>query len=605
MKQIMKNFNILNLFIFSFLMFTACNPLKKMIELSKQQQVNVNPNPITLEGSSVSFDIQTTLPKGMLPKGTSYTLNFEFDGNDVGSVEFKASDYPNSSSSTSSSTQTLSVQYDAETMGGAPGKLTTVGTAKVVATGKSLDTDESNVADGVNNTITLTFANMTPVPKAYPGYTDAEETEITSVDFYFNQGSAYLRGSEKKSDRGEKFSAFLAEKNITKGVNIVGAHSPEGSTKVNESLASRRSAAIEKFYRSEMDKYDYKDEADQVGFSLVPVVENWDALRSGLKSSNVISSTDKTQILAIVNGGGSFVDKEKSLSKLSSYRTLIKEVYPDLRNASTEVVTVIEKKPNNEILAIAQNIVSGEASSDALSHGELLFAGTLTPDLAEKASIYGSAVKWGGTWQAHNDFGSVHIQLARQEEDGSEAQNKLLEAAKTQLDISNTKKENAEAHLNLAAIAAMQYDWNLANEHINNAGDLNLEHSTNAYNMAKGTILIPLGDYENALNHLNKVNENGWAKWRKSIIQLMSSNLSEAKKEISDLKKMIADNDGTENGYPDYVNAIISAREGDADGVETNLKAALTKSENNSLKDRLMNDIEFMNYQDAVQSAMK
>ncbi len=601
----MKNINILNLFIFSFLMFTACNPLKKMIELSKQQQVNVNPNPISLEGSTVSFDVQTTLPKGMLPKGTSYTLNFEFDGNDVGSVEFKASDYPNSSSSTSSSTQTLSVPYDGETMGGAPGKLTVVGTAKVVATGKSLDTDESDVADGVNNTITLTFANMTPLPKAYPGYTDAEETETTSVDFYFNQGSAYLRGSERKSDRGEKFSAFLAEKNITKGVNIVGAHSPEGSTKINESLASRRSAAIEKFYRAEMDKYDYKDEADQVGFTLVPVVENWDALRDAVKSTDVISSSDKSQIMAIVNGGGSFVDKEKSLSKLSSYKTLMKEVYPDLRNARTEVITVIEKKPNNEILAIAQNIVSGEASSDALSHGELLFAGTLTPDLKEKAAIYGSAVQWGGTWQAHNDFGSVHIQLARQEEMGSEAQNKLLEAAKTQLDISNTKNENAEAHLNLAAIAAMQYDWNLANEHINKAGDLNLDHSANAYNMAKGTILIPLGDYENALNHLNKVNENGWAKWRKSIIQLMSSNLSEAKKEISDLKKMIADNDGTENGYPDYVNAIISAREGDANGVETNLKAALSKSENDSLKERLMNDVEFMNYQDAVQSAMK
>ena len=601
----MKNINILNLFIFSFLMFTACNPLKKMIELSKQQQINVNPDPITLEGSSVSFDVQTTLPQGMLPKGTSYTLNFEFDGNDVGSVEFKASDYPNSSSSTSSSSQTLSVPYDGETMGGAPGKLTVVGTAKVVATGKSLDTGESDVADGVNNTITLTFASMIPTPKAYPGYTDAEETETTSVDFYFNQGSSYLRGSERKSDRGEKFSAFLAEKNITKGVNIVGAHSPEGSTKVNESLASRRSAAIEKFYRAEMDKYDYKDEADKVGFILVPVVENWDALRNVLKESDAVTSADKSQILAIVNGGGSFVDKEKSLSKLSSYKTLIKEVYPDLRNARTEVVTVIEKKPNNEILAIAQNIVSGEASSDALSHGELLFAGTLTPDLKEKAAIYGSAVQWGGTWQAHNDFGSVHIQLARQEEMGSEARNKLLEAAKTQLDISNTKNENAEAHLNLAAIAAMQRDWNLANEHINKAGDLDLEYSANSFNMAKGTILIPLGDYENALNHLNKINDNGWAKWRKSIIQLMSNNLSEAKKEISDLKKMIADSDGNENGYQDYVNAIISAREGDAEGVEKNLKAALTKSGNESLKDRLMNDVEFMNYQDAVQSAMK
>ena len=66
MKQIMKNINILNLFIFSFLMFTACNPLKKMIELSKQQQINVNPDPITLAGSTVSFDVQTTLPKGCL-----------------------------------------------------------------------------------------------------------------------------------------------------------------------------------------------------------------------------------------------------------------------------------------------------------------------------------------------------------------------------------------------------------------------------------------------------------------------------------------------------------------------------------------------------------
>ena len=600
----MKNLNILNIVICSFVMFTACNPLKKMIELSKQQEVNVNPNPITLAGSTVSFDVQTTLPKGMLPKGTSYTLNFEFDGNDVGSVEFKATDYPNSSSSTSSSTKTLSVPYNSETMGGSPAKVTVIGTAKVVATGKSLDTDGSDVADGVNNTITFTRATNIPTPKAYPGYTDAEETETTSVDFYFNQGSSLLRGSEKKSDRGENFSAFLAEKNITKGVNIVGAHSPEGSTKVNESLASRRSSSIEKYYRAQMDKYDYKDEADKVSFSLVPVVENWDALRSGLKMTNAISSSDKSQILAIVNGGGSFVDKEKSLSKLSSYKMLMKEIYPDLRNARTEVVTVIEKKPNNEILAIAQNIVSGEASSDALSHGELLFAGTLTPDLAEKASIYGSAVKWGGTWQAHNDFGSVHIELAKEEEEGSEAQLKLLEAGKTQLDISNTKNENAEAHLNLAAIAALQYDWSLANEHINKAADLDLTYAEGRYNMAKGTISIPLGDYENAINHLNKVGQRGWAKWRKGIVQLMSGNIDEAKKEMAALRKQFEESGWKENGGIDYIHAIISARDGDSNAVAENLKAALSKDEDGWLKERLVNDVEFLNYSDAVQSAM-
>ena len=600
----MKNINILNFIIFSFVMFTACNPLKKMVELSKQQQINVNPNPIELAGTSVTFDVQTTLPKGMLPKGTSYTLNFEFEGNDVGSVEFNASDYPDSKTTTSTSTKSISVPYDRSTMGGAPGKLTTFGTAKIVVTGKSLDTDKSNLADGVNNTITLTRATNLPTPKAYPGYTDAEETEITSVEFYFNQGSSFLRGSEKKSDRGENFSAFLAEKNVTKGVNIIGAHSPEGSTKVNEALAAKRSATIEKYYRAEMDKYDYKDEAANIGFKLVPVVENWDALRNALKNSDVVSSADESQILAIINGGGSFVDKEKSLSKLSSYKSLLGEVYPNLRNAQTEVTTIIEKKPNNEILAIAQNIVSGESSSDALSHGELLFAGTLTPDLNEKAAIYGSAVKWGGTWQAHNDFGSVHIQLARQEEEGSEAQLKLLEAAKTQLDISNTKNENAEAHLNLAAVAAMQYDWNLANEHINNAADLDLTHSERGYNLSKGTVLIPLGEYDNAITHFNKVGGNGWSKWRKGVIQLMLGEIDEARKEMSSLRKQFSDNGWKETGGIDYVLAIISAREGDSSGVSSNLKLAIERDDDGDLKERLMNDVEFINFSDVVKSVM-
>ena len=282
----------------------------------------------------------------------------------------------------------------------------------------------------------------------------------------------------------------------------------------------------------------------------------------------------------------------------------MKEVYPDLRTARTEVTTVIEKKPNNEILAIAQNIVSGESSSEALSHGELLFAGGLTPDLSEKAAIYGAAVKWGGTWQAHNDFGAVHIMLAKQEEEGSESQLKLLEAAKTQLDISNNKKENAESHLNLAAIAAMQYDWNLANEHINKAAGLDLTYAEGMYNMAKGTILIPLGDYENALNHLNKVGQRGWAKWRKGIVQLMSYNFDEAKKEMAALRKQFKESGWKENGGIDYVHAIISAREGDSNAVAENLKTALSKDENGMLKERLVNDVEFINFSDAVKAAM-
>ena len=258
----MKNFNILKLSLVVLVLVSACNPLKKMIKLSEQQQINVNPDPILMKGGNVVFDVETTLPVGMLPKGTSYTLNFEYDGKEAGSLEFKASDYPNSKSTVSKASKTVSFPFD-NSMIDNPQKLSVTGNAKVIATGSNLNTESSVLADGVNSTQRFNEAWNLQTPKAYPGYTDAEETEVTTVDFYFNQGSAYLRGSEKKSDRGEQFSAFVAEKNITKGVNVTGAHSPEGSTKVNESLAARRAATIEKYYRAEMDRYDYKGEAQE------------------------------------------------------------------------------------------------------------------------------------------------------------------------------------------------------------------------------------------------------------------------------------------------------------------------------------------------------
>jgi len=357
----MKNIRILNFLVVLSLVIIGCNPLKKMIELSKDQQINVNPNPMIMKGSNVTFDVESTLPKGMLPKGTSYTLNFAYDGNDAGSIEFKASDYPSSINSVSKSSKTLSIPYN-KSMNDNPSKLTVVGNAKIIVSGKNLNTESSDVADGVNSTQRWNQASRIAHPKTVPGYTDAEETEATNVSFYFNQGSSYLKGSEKKSDRGEKFSAFLAEKNVTKNVDIIGAHSPEGSTKINEALAGERGGTIEKYYREQMDKYDYKDEAGNIAFNIKPVVEDWSSLRDALNSTDAISASDKSSISSIINGGGSFVDKEKALSKLSSYKTLMKDVYPDLRTAITEVITVINKKPNNEILAIAQNIVNGSAS---------------------------------------------------------------------------------------------------------------------------------------------------------------------------------------------------------------------------------------------------
>jgi len=604
----MKNIRILNFLAILSLVIIGCNPLKKMIELSKEQQINVNPNPMIMKGSNVTFDVESTLPKRMLPKGTSYTLNFAYDGNDAGSIEFKASDYPNSVSSVSKSSKTLSIPYN-KSMIDNPSKLTVVGNAKIIVSGKNLNTESSDVADGVNTTQRWNQAWRIAHPKTTPGYTDAEETEATNVSFYFNQGSSYLKGSEKKSDRGEKFSAFLAEKNVTKSIDIIGAHSPEGSTKINEALAGKRGGTIEKYYREQMDKYDYKDEADEISFDLVPVVENWDALRRTLRASNSLSRDEKSQVSSIINGGGSFVDKEKALSKLSSYKTLMKDVYPDLRTAKTEVITVINKKPNNEILAIAQNIVNGSASGDALTHGELLFAAGLTPDLKEKAAIYQAAVKWGGSWKAHSDFGSVHVQLAKQEESGTEAQLKLLEAAETQLNISINKEESAEAYLNLAAACAVKYEWEAANEYLTKAANLNDERTKNALYTSQGTIAITGGNYEKAIVAFDKVGGTGgykaWSLWRKSIANLVLGNASDAKSSMDSLSEVFENNEWDLPANYYYVLAICAARDGNSSAITKNLTTAFSMDYRIDLKNKAVNDLEFKDYASAIQAALK
>jgi hypothetical protein len=47
-------------------------------------------------------------------------------------------------------------------------------------------------------------------------------------------------------------------KNVTRTVTITGTHSPEGAERINTKLSEERAAAIEKFYRAQMKKYDYQ-----------------------------------------------------------------------------------------------------------------------------------------------------------------------------------------------------------------------------------------------------------------------------------------------------------------------------------------------------------
>ena len=141
-------------------------------------------------------------------------------------------------------------------------------------------------------------------------------------------------------------------------------------------------------------------------------------------------------------------------------------------------------------------------------------------------------------------------------------------------------------------------------ETVLNAEKLDLSNAKNAAAMSKGTLSIPLGEYDRAMSTLNTLPNNGWAMWRRGILKVMSGDLAGAKSEMTSLRKLLAELNIDENGGLDYVHAIIAAREGDAGSITSHLSEAFSKSDGAEFKDRVVNDVEFLNYSDAIKAAM-
>ena len=241
--------------------------------------------------------------------------------NAVGSVEFRADDYPDATVQPRES-GTFSFPYDPSMK---KGEILVQGVASDPRNGKFKESEKLPVATGIITTSKL-VQDAHYASYASHGYNNQEELVPNTTDVYFLQGSSVLRSSELRSDRGKAFNAFIAAKNVTKTVTITGTHSPEGSETINSGLAESRASAIEKYYRRQMARYDYKGAADSIKFILKPIIRNWDGFKSMLASYEGITDEQKSEIKDIVNGVGEFEEKEKKLKRLSSYKKIFKDI---------------------------------------------------------------------------------------------------------------------------------------------------------------------------------------------------------------------------------------------------------------------------------------
>ncbi|MEM6643033.1 MAG: hypothetical protein AAF616_08650 [Bacteroidota bacterium] len=585
----MKKLNLAMVALIGIALLSGCK-LNKMIKLAQENDLQVDPNPLEVHGGAVPFDMSAELPAKILPSKTSFTLNTIYVYGDqevnVGSVVFNASDFPNSSSTASRKTESFSFPYED---GMNPGTLFIEGVATDTRSGKSKTSDRLQVATGLIMTSTW-VKDVSMASYAAHGYNDKEELIPTNVNFYFDQGRSSLRTSlsyEGESNRSKRddLSAFIAEKNVTRTVTITGTHSPEGTETINSDLSEDRAATIESFYRDRMKRYDYKGMSDSIDFILKPVVQNWTAFKAALAAYDGISADEKKEYNRIINGTGTFVDKEKEMKKLSTYKMVFKDVYPGLRSAKTNVLTVKPKKSSAQIALLSKEITKGSADADTLTFEELMYSATLTPSLEEKAAIYKAAADASGMWQAHNNLAAVHIELAKKGDMSK------LDGASTQLEIAMKKEESPMIAANMGAVKVLQGNYEEAYETLKDVSGSNEINSAVA--AMKGALEVRMAKYDMAKASFASAKLDDAAQFDKGLANLLSGSYTAADGDFAKVKSADAS----------YLLAVSAARQNKASDVLSNLKDAV-KAEP-AYKDKALNDLEFANFADAVNEAVK
>ena len=576
------------------LTLTGCT-LPKMVKMAKDQNLTVSPNPLEVHKDTVTYEMSATLPVKMLKKGTVYTVNsfYKYGDNELAldPVAFKAEDFP-STTETPTSKKSFTFPYKAEY------KVGTLEVQGVASKGsKSKITARLPVATGMITTSKL-VQNSYFAAFAGHGYNNQEEIiPVIIPDFIFEQGRSVLRTSEIKSAKGKQLDAFIAAKNVTRTVSITGTHSPEGTERKNSKLSNERAGAIEKFYRTQMKKYDYKGMADSIKFIQKPIVDDWTSFKNALATYTGIPEDQKSAMLNVVNSGGDFEGQEKQLQKLPGYKKVLKDVYPTLRTAKTEILTLKIKKTDAEMSVLSKQVTSGQVNADTLSFDELMYSATLTPSLDEKVAIYEAATKKGTNWTAHNNLGAAYLQQAI---DNPSAASSLVDKAAAQLEIAEKIQSTPEVNANLATIALWKGNpykaYALSNKALNGASS----DVARGVNGVKGASEIYMAKYADAVRSESSAATSAVNSFNKGLAQLLNKDYTNAATAFNDAIKT---NSNYAIAY--YGAAVAAARSDNADGVVSNLTSAVKGDP--SLKEKALTDLEFTKFQttDAFKNALK
>ncbi len=529
----------------------ACASPEKMAKMAENVKVECVPSVLEVVNETIDATVSVTYPKDYFnPKViVEVTPVIVYEGGEAAMKPFKyqgekvKDNYKVVSSDGQKVTEKVHFDY-VEGMEKSYLELR----AKVIAGKKSIALPTRKVADGANTTYMLVKRQFHVSPKADNYQEVLSSTTEGQIKYLVN--SSDVRGSELKGQSVKDFLAALDkvaadERSTVTSTEIVAYASPEGSQDLNDKLSSNRSNSANKAW----DKVTKGHEATTP--EVRSVGEDWEGFQQLVQESNI---EDKDLILRVLSMYSDPAVRENEIKNMSQVYTALKgEVLPELRRARLIANVEYKNYTNEELLNLLEN------NDSVLDEEALLRVASLVKDNAQKENIYKKAIAKYGSDRAQFNLAALYLEEGK--------------TAKGEAELAKVKAADADVTNAKGVVAVQKGDLKAAEELFRKA-------ATDDAKANLGVVLILTGEYEEAARVLA---EPKGCCHNSVLAYILTDQLEKAKKtaHCGDPKVW-------------YLKGIISAREGDAEGVKKNLEKAFKKAE---LKERATRDIEFAGYE--------
>lgn len=540
------------------LMLSSCG--KKLGQFSAEY-FNTNPNPLEVVGEKVPATVTAKIPAKFFVKNASVTVTpylvyggtesasqaYSFQGEKVrGNAPVVSYEY--------GGTVTIPVLYNYNP----DMKRSVLELAFTVdQNGKRYVLPRVPVATGVIGTAYLADAK-TVAPAVAPDKFQRIVNEKYAADIMFLVNVANIRANQLNTNAMEELwkeiESTKTNKNLElKEINIESYASPEGAYDFNYKLAGQREKNTDSYVRKHLQQQKVTEFGELTSQF---TAEDWEGFKKLVEKSNI---QDKELILNVLTMYKDPQEREQQLRNLSFvFEQLADQILPQLRYSRITASIDVIGKTDEELISIAKT------NPIALSVDEVLYAATLTDNLATKQQIYDSATAvYGKDYRTWNNLGVVQYQRGN------------FKGAKASFQKANSIQNNPQSNMNLALIDMMEGKYADANRLLGNAAGIP------ELGQALGTYYLKTGDNAAAANAFGDAKSNNAA-----LAQILNKDYSKAKTTLHAIN--------TPDAVTFYLMAVLAARTNNESDVLSNLKKAAAI--NPAMANQAANDLEFANF---------